>query len=372
MSSRPPLRVAFATIPSDQPGGIAATEHVFQAACERTGRLVPSTLPFGRRGGSGSVFARTLEGVQDLGAFARLVRAEHPDLVHFDSAFDRRALVRDACYALLARALGQRTFFKFHGSDPTLVATRSPGWRALIGLVLGSATGVGVLSASEREALVARGADGAKIDVVKNVVPWRRFEGLQRPARTRNRLLFLARLVPTKGLADAVRAVALLAREGRATTLDVVGDGPSRAPAEALAQELGVAGAVTFHGHVPEAETTRFYLECGMLVLPTEREGFSMTIFQALAAGLPILTTRVNAAADWLVEPDHVRWIPAKDPAGVARQVAWLLDHPEDADRMSGLGPARARLFDEDVLAAEAIERYSSLLARTPTSPGAR
>jgi glycosyltransferase involved in cell wall biosynthesis len=371
VSSRPALRVAFATIPSDQPGGIAATEHVFQSACARTGRLVPLTLPCGRRGGSGGMFARTLEGMQDLGAFARLVRNEKPDLVHFDSAFDRRALVRDACYALLARALGQPVFFKFHGSDPALVATRSPGWRALIALVLGSAKGVGVLSASERDALVACGADGTKIAVVKNVVPWRRFEGLPRE-RTRNRLLFLARLVPTKGLADAVRAVALLAREGRVATLDVVGDGPSRAPAEELARELGIAHAVTFHGHVPEAETTRFYLECGMLVLPTEREGFSMTIFQALAAGLPILTTRVNAAADWLVEPDHVRWIPAKDPAGVARQVAWLLDHPEDADRMSALGPARAKLFDEDALAAEAIDRYSALLARTPSSSGAR
>jgi len=42
---------------------------------------------------------------------------------------------------------------------------------------------------------------------------------------------------------------------------------------------------------------------CRVSGLPTEREGFSMTIFQALAAGLPILTTRVNAAADWLVEP---------------------------------------------------------------------
>src|SRR5690349_20669395 len=152
----------------------------------------------------------------DLGAFARLVRAEHPDLVHFDRAFDRRALVRDACYALLARALGQPVFFKFHGSDPALVATASPFWRGLIRLVLGSAAGVGVLSASERDALVAQGANGTKIDVVKNVVPWRRFEGLQRPMRARERLLFLARLVPTKGLADVVRAVALLAREGRA------------------------------------------------------------------------------------------------------------------------------------------------------------
>ena len=122
------------------PGGIAATEHVFQAACERTGRLTALALPFGRRRKSGS-------------AFARLARRERPDLIHLDSAFDRRALVRDACYALLGRWLGQPVFFKFHGSDPALVRTRSPFWRTLTRFVVGSAAGVGVLS-TDRGAVV--------------------------------------------------------------------------------------------------------------------------------------------------------------------------------------------------------------------------
>ncbi|MEP7027708.1 MAG: hypothetical protein ABI960_03855, partial [Candidatus Eisenbacteria bacterium] len=129
MRPRPPLRVAFGTIHSDMPGGIAATEHVFQAACERTGRLSALALPFGRRSLKRSALARLGERIADLAAFVRLVRRERPDLVHLDSAFDRRALVRDACYALLARALGQPVFFKFHGSDPALVRTRSPFWR---------------------------------------------------------------------------------------------------------------------------------------------------------------------------------------------------------------------------------------------------
>lgn len=350
------------------PGGIAATEHVFQAACERTGRLTALALPFGRRTQGGSAPARL---VSDLFALVRLVRREHPDLVHLDSAFDRRALLRDACYALLARGLGQPVFFKFHGSDPALVRTRSPFWRALTRFVVGNAAGVGVLSTDERAALIAEGARADKIFVLKNAVPWRRFRVEPKPARERTRLLFIARLVATKGLADVIRALAMLAREGRAATLDVVGDGAERAPAEALAQTLGVADRVRFLGHIPEAETARHYLSAGMLVFPTEREGFSMTVFQALAAGLPILTTRVNAAADWLVEPDHVLWIQAHDPADVARKVASLLDHPEVADRMSALGPAHAELFDEEALAREAIDRYTSLLERTRPSPAA-
>jgi glycosyltransferase involved in cell wall biosynthesis len=292
--------------------------------------------------------------------------------VHLDSAFDRRALVRDAAYAIVARVVGQKLFVKFHGSDPALVGTRSPWWRALIGLVFGAAGGVGVLSGDEKEALVAAGWPAGKIAVVKNVVPWRRFElspGVTPPVREPLRFLFLARLVATKGLDDAIRALEIVRRTGPLATLDVVGDGPARAGAEAVVVRLGLGEAVRFHGHVPEAETERFYRTAGALVLPTEREGFSMTIFQAVAAGLPVLTTRVNAAKDWLAEPDQVLWVRVHDPAHVAARALELLAKPEIAQHMLTAGPARARAFDEDRVAAEYVDLYTRCVRRSPLSP---
>jgi glycosyltransferase involved in cell wall biosynthesis len=366
------LHIAFGTIPADMPGGIAATEHVFQAALARTGRVVVHPLPFGSRTHGQGALARLGEGLADLARFSALVVRERPDLVHLDSAFDRRALVRDAGYALFARALGQRLFVKFHGSDPSLVATRSPWWRAVTALVFGACAGVGVLSGDERDALVAAGWPADKIAVVKNVVPWRRFArapGDPAPARDPLAFLFLARLVPTKGLDDALRALALVRAAGKAATLDVVGDGPSRSGAEALARELGLGAAVRFHGQVPEAETVRFYATSGALVLPTEREGFSMTIFQAVAAGLPVLTTRVNAAKDWLREPDHVLWVRAHDPANVAGRVLELFANPEIAQRMFTEGPLVARTFDEDRVAAEYADLYTRCVRRTALLP---
>ena len=52
----------------------------------------------------------------------------------------------------------------------------------------------------------------------------------------------------------------------------------------------------------------------------------------------------------------------------MAQRVAWLLDHPEAADRMSALGPPSAERFDEEALATEAIDRYTSLLDRSRAS----
>jgi len=356
------------------PGGIAATEHVFQAALARTGKVELLSLPFGRRDTRQNPLARGLEGFLDLFRFAALVVRKRPDLVHLDTAYDARALLRDAAYATVARLLGQTLFLKLHGSDPALVAQHTGPWGALTRWVFGAAGGIGVLSSDERAAFLAAGIEADKLHVVKNVVPWRRFafDGPP-PRRTLTRLLFLARLVETKGLNDAIAAVALLRRAGHDVTLDVVGDGPARRSAEALAARLELSPYVRFHGHVPEADTERFYRSAGSLVFPTEREGFSMTIFQALAAGLPILTTRVNAAADWLEEPDHVLWVHAHDPEDVARRAGELLARPEIAARMSVQGPVKAREFDEARVADEFLVVYDRARRRPslipPTTP---
>lgn len=365
-----PLRIAFGTIPRSMPGGIAATEHDFQAALARTGRVEPLALPFGRRRERQAAPARALEGVADLFRFAALVLRARPDLVHLDSAFDRRALARDAGYAAVARLLRQPLFLKLHGSDPDLVALRRGPWAALARFVLSAAAGVGVLSGDERDAFVAAGVDPAKLFVVKNVVPWRRFaaEGPP-PRRERGRMLFLARLVETKGLNDAIAALALVRRAGHDAWLEVVGDGPARRGAEELVSRLDLHGYVRFHGQLPEADTERFYRACGMLVLPTEREGFSMTIFQALSAGLPILTTRVNAAKDWLREPDHVLWVNVHDPEHVAARAVELLTRPELAARMAVQGPVRAREFDEARVAEEFLDVYTRVRKRQAPMP---
>ncbi len=352
------------------PGGIAATEHVFQAALARTGRVELLTLPFGRRSQRQGPLARGLEGVLDLFRFAALVVRARPDIVHLDSAYDQRALLRDAGYAAVARLLGQPLFLKLHGSDPGLVARHGGPWGALTRFVFGAAAGIGVLSSDERAAFVASGIAADKLYVVKNVVPWRRFavDGPP-PRRERGRMLFLARLVETKGLNDAIAALAFVRREGHDATLDVVGDGPARRGGEALAARLELSPYVRFHGHVPEADTERFYRGAGMLVFPTEREGFSMTIFQALAAGLPILTTRVNAAADWLSEPDHVLWVNVHDPEHVAQRAVELLAHPEIGARMAVQGPVRAREFDEARVADEFLAVYTRCRRRPSLRP---
>ena len=356
-----PLRVRFGTIHPGMPGGIYVTEKPFEDALAAGGEVEVRSIPFGRRFPDESRAGRIARRAADLAGFVLTVLRERPDLVHLNSAFDRRALVRDVGYATLARLLGQRVFFKFHGSDPTVLESGSRFWRWMAAATIRGAIAIGVLSTEERDWFVAHGFPAGKFHVVKNAVDWRRFDGAERRAPSPPRLLFIARMVPTKGLLDVLRALALLRGAGRDVTLLCVGDGPERPAAEALTRELGLGGAVVFTGFVPEAETRRHYLEASALVFPTRREGFSMTIFQSLAAGLPVITTRLRAAADHLREPDHCLWVEPARPDRLAERVAWLLDHPEVAEAMSRNGRALARGFGVETVAAEYLALYRRL-----------
>ena len=268
----------------------------------------------------GITFARRIRRVlRTARLFRRIVRTERLDLVHLNTAFDLKALLRDVVCVLATRRHVETLLLKLHGSDPGLLRTRNPALRLLRRVLLAQVDAVGVLSTEERASMLALGLPEHKVFVVKNAIealaPGRSPSG--RPARPA--LLFIARMVPTKGLIDVVRACAILRTNGRDFTLVCVGDGPSRAEAEAEVAALGLAELVRFVGYVPEAETGAYYATSTALVFPTHTEGFSLTIFNAVALGLPVLTTRIRAAADYLSEPENCLWVEPRDPEGIAR-----------------------------------------------------
>lgn len=356
-----PLRVHFGTIDPRMPGGIYPAERPLQEALAATGQVIVTSFPFGRRRVTETVFDRTVSRAFDLFRYAWRVVTSRPDVVQLNTAFDRRALVRDVGYALISRVLGQPLFLKFHGSDVTFLRSSSGFWKWLIGVTIRSASCIGVLSSEERRNFIAAGFPGERVVVVKNPVNWKRFEDAGASGRRPGHLLFIARIVPGKRLDDVLRAVRILLDRGRQVSLTCVGDGPARPDAEALAGQLGLDSTVEFTGFVPEHDTDRFYHEAAMLVLPSESEGFSMTIFHAVAAGVPVLTTRIRAAADYLEEPANCLWVEAGNPAGLASRIAWLLDHPEVSAMMSANNRKRARAFGAERVAGEYVPIYESL-----------
>ena len=324
---------------------------------------------YGGREHDESVAGKVWGRLRDLLGLPGLVCEHRPDIVHFNSAYDRKGVLRDVFFVPLARLLGRRVVIKFHGSDLELAASDSVLWHVLSWFVIRGAHLVCVLSGEERRVFEER-FPGGRFAVVKNALEFSRYH------RTRDfraeygipagkpLLLFIARFIATKGLREVILALPQIRRRHDVHAV-FIGDGPVRAENERLCREVGVEDCVTFTGYIPEEETVDAYLASDMLVFPSyHQEGMPMVIFHSLACGLPIITTRIRAAADWLEEGRNVLFVPPREPDRLTEAVVRLLDDPDLRERMSEAGRDLAQKFDREHVAREFLLLYESLNGR--------
>ena len=112
------------------------------------------------------------------------------------------------------------------------------------------------------------------------------------------RILFLSRIHPGKGLENLLRAWSTV----RPTGWEILIAGPDedghRGTLEVLSKQLGVEDSVRFHGPVDDAKKWELYGSAQLFVLPTHSENFGIVVAEAMAAGLPVITTK---GAPWAV-----------------------------------------------------------------------
>ena len=350
-------------------GGPAACEPLFIDELRRSGHEVEEEVYVYAKVnvGFGSRAERVLKTAR---LFRRRLRQTDFDLVHINTSFDTKALMRDAAIVPRLRVKQTKVFLKFHGSDGGLLKRSNPALAAVIRRVLSHADGIGVLSSEERENFLRAGVPENKIFVVKNVVE--RNTGRRNPEFLTQRdlpvdrplLLFIGRFISAKGLLDVIMACGLLRDAGQNFLLLCVGDGPHRAEAEALAAKLQLQPWVRFFGYIPEQETRQFYANSDLLLFPTYHiEGFPMVIFNAAANGMPIITTRIRAAADYLSEPENCFWVEPKNPEMLARQIQQLMENPELRSSMASQNRKLAEEFNAEVVTPEYLTIYRKLVA---------
>ncbi len=149
-------------------------------------------------------------------------------------------------------------------------------------------------------------------------------------------VLFVGAGFARKGLGPLLAAVSKLQGRGLRSRLVVVGAGRSGAW-RSRAERLGIAERVTFVGAVPDPES--YYAAAEVLALPTLFDPFANVTLEAMASGLPVVTSRRNGASEILHHGvDGLVVDPADDVGGLADALASLLD----PSRRAGIGE-RAR-----------------------------
>ncbi len=138
----------------------------------------------------------------------------------------------------------------------------------------------------------------------------------------------LGNLIPRKRVDRLLRAFAKAGLEN--TRLRIGGDGPERERLERLAVSLRLEKQVEFCGAVPYAQTPAFYNACDCLVSASKAETFGMTLIEALACGVPVLSTR-SGGPESIVVPGQNGWlVPVDDVDALADSLRQAVQHAFD------------------------------------------
>ena len=176
-----------------------------------------------------------------------------------------------------------------------------------------------------------------------------------------------SRLAPDKDIESLVRSLGHLSQllADTPTVLLIAGQGPERARLEALASSLGVADRVRFLGF--QSDIRGFLSALDVFVIPTLREGLSISLLEAMAAAKPIVASAIPHNREVIEDGVTGLVVPTSNPLAIARAIAGFATNPELA-RVCAQA-ARQRVLDQYTLERTLEETWA--LYRDPV-PGSR
>ena len=297
---------------------------------------------------------RDLAGLVEL---IRLVRRERPDIFHASSS---KAGVLGRLAAFAARV--PIRIFTVHGwafaaySGPTSSLYR---WADRLVSPLTTVT----ICVSENE--LALGLEAGTCSAERTVVIRNAVDVVAAPRsgheRATPRLIAVGRLKAPKDFETLVHALAVLPR-GSFEGL-IVGDGPDRETLELEARRLGLAERLLFvgeRGDVPE-----LLASADIFVLSSASEGLPVSVLEAMAAELPVVSSAVGGLSELVVADETGFLVPPGDAEELAAALELLIADPELRRRFGAAGRARAvALFDLNAFRLAHVELYCRELAR--------
>ncbi len=177
------------------------------------------------------------------------------------------------------------------------------------------------------------------------------------------RLGALARLVPLKNIEALIRATALLAAKGIDVQTEIAGSGPSESSLRALVLSLGVSERVRFLGW--DADVKKLLASWDLLVMPSLEEGFGLSVLEAMAAGRPVVASRVGGLCELVVDGMTGRLFPPGDTDALVRCITEAANDRQRWALMGAEGWRRAQThFSTDLMARRTVELYDRLPGR--------
>ncbi len=179
------------------------------------------------------------------------------------------------------------------------------------------------------------------------------------------RILCISVVERRKGLLDLLEALWLLRDRYPSVHLVHAGKVVSQTykrELEAYIHQHGLEERVQFLGRVTEARLLELLLRAEVFVLPSYEESFGLVLVEAMAAGVPVISTRIGGIQEVVEEGRSGLLVPPGDPVALAGKIAMVFEDRVLRDRLVQAGKERARAFSWEAVTARVFRLYRQLL----------
>jgi glycosyltransferase involved in cell wall biosynthesis len=251
-------------------------------------------------------------------------------------------------FVLFSRLLGKPTVVTVHRAD---ILYSPPGlYRIIRRLALKLSDRVIAVSFATSELATLAGAPSPGTVIIPNSADELLFK--PRPKATARKvlgieeaskvILFVGNLIPRKRVESIISSLPDVAREVPGCILLVVGDGTARDSLQHLVAALGCGALVRFLGRVPSDKLALCYNAADVFVLPSIHEGQPMVLLEAMASGLPIVTTAVGGNAETV---SHMKNGYVLDESALKELPLWIVSILKDEALAQAFGDESLRIY---------------------------
>jgi colanic acid/amylovoran biosynthesis glycosyltransferase len=139
------------------------------------------------------------------------------------------------------------------------------------------------------------------------------------------RLLFVGRLAAAKGLPVLIEALSIVRKRFFDVELTIAGDGPDRQELQSMAQRLEIGNAIRFLGYQSQAQVRGLLAETDVFAMASFAEGVPVVLMEAMAAGVPVVATRIAGVPELVDDGISGLLVPPGDVASLALGIERLL-----------------------------------------------
>lgn len=309
----------------------------------------------------GSFLKRQTVLLRALVAFVACLLRHRVELVHCHAAM-RGSFWRKGLFASIARLFGIPVILHLHGSEmkPFYVSQR-PFVQRLIRSRLEQASLVVVLSQSWKD-FVQSIAPGARVTIVPNYVTVP--EPIERSSRVGREILFLGLVGQRKGVYDLIESFLPL-RDAHPEARLVIGGNGETEKAAALIRDRGLDAEVVLAGWIDGPAKTELLHRCGIYVLPSHNEGLPMSVLEAMAVGLPVVTTRAGGIPELVTDGVDGILIDAGDRTALTRALTRLVEDESLRERLGEAGRRRVEQTYSDRVVLPLLHQIYAEIGRS-------